>query len=247
MKGDKGLHKIAAEQYRNRPSPSAFVRHVQTRNYPMTTIKQILLGLVLAAGMFAPGQVLADRPPSPEERSSIEAMLRNEGFTRWGKIGLEDDDDLWEIDDAYASDGRKYDLQLERDTLEIVAREPDERALKRNRKRWFRSWLLAELRPGHHGWSGSASTRMLTVSLCSQRCSASRASASMARSRAASKALARVGARRISRSPRTELASVVMYLAMVVPQNGGTSSSRARPAVATFLGSAMLNTLGTVP
>jgi hypothetical protein len=53
-------------------------------------------------------------------------MLRNEGFTRWGKIGLEDDDDIWEIDDAYASDGRKYDLQLEPDTLEIVARERDD-------------------------------------------------------------------------------------------------------------------------
>ena len=92
----------------------------------MPTIRQIVLGLVLAAGVLAPGQVLADRAPTPQERSRIETMLRNEGFTRWGKIGLEDDDDIWEIDDAYASDGRKYDLQLEPDTLEIVAREPDD-------------------------------------------------------------------------------------------------------------------------
>jgi hypothetical protein len=52
----------------------------------MPPIRQIVLGLVLAAGALLPGQVLADRPPSPEERSRIETVLRNEGFTRWGKI-----------------------------------------------------------------------------------------------------------------------------------------------------------------
>jgi hypothetical protein len=92
----------------------------------MPTIKQGLLGLVLAVGIVSPGQALADRPPSPEERSRIETMLRNEGYTRWGKIELADDDDIWEIDDAYASDGRKYDLQLEPDTLVIITREPDD-------------------------------------------------------------------------------------------------------------------------
>jgi hypothetical protein len=46
----------------------------------MPTIKQILSGLVLAAGVLSFGQALADRPPSPEERSRIETMLRNEGF-----------------------------------------------------------------------------------------------------------------------------------------------------------------------
>jgi Peptidase propeptide and YPEB domain len=88
----------------------------------MPTIKQILLGLVLAAGIVSPGQVFADRAPTPEERSRIETMLRNEGFTRWGKIELDDDDDVWEVDDAYASDGRKYDLQLHPDTLAIIRR-----------------------------------------------------------------------------------------------------------------------------
>jgi hypothetical protein len=94
------------------------------RSQAMPIIKQILLGLVLAVGVLAPGTVLADRPPSPEEQSSIETMLRNEGFTRWGKIEL--DDDVWEVDDAYAADGRKYDLKLEPDTLEIIAREADD-------------------------------------------------------------------------------------------------------------------------
>ena len=90
----------------------------------MPTIRQIVLGLVLAAGMLWPGQVLADRAPSPEERSRIETMLRTEGFTRWGKIELDDDDDVWEIDDAHASDGHRYDLRLHPDTLEIITREP---------------------------------------------------------------------------------------------------------------------------
>ena len=90
----------------------------------MPTIRQIVLGLVLAAGMLWPGQVLADRAPSPQERSRIETMLRNEGFTRWGKIELDDDGVVWEIDDAHASDGHRYDLRLHPDTLEIITREP---------------------------------------------------------------------------------------------------------------------------
>ncbi len=47
----------------------------------MPIIKHILLGLVLA-GMLLPGHVLADRAPTPQERSRIETMLRAEGFTR---------------------------------------------------------------------------------------------------------------------------------------------------------------------
>jgi Peptidase propeptide and YPEB domain len=90
----------------------------------MPTIRQIVLGLVLAVGILSPGQVLADRAPTPQERSRIETMLRNEGFTQWGKIELNEDDDVWEVDDAYASDGRKNDLKLDPDTLAIIMREP---------------------------------------------------------------------------------------------------------------------------
>jgi Peptidase propeptide and YPEB domain len=92
----------------------------------MPTIKQILLGLVLTAGMLLPGQVFADRAPTPEERSSIETVLRNEGFLRWGRIELDEDDDVWEIDGAHASDGRRYALWLHPDTLAIIGREPDD-------------------------------------------------------------------------------------------------------------------------
>src|SRR6266576_543878 len=93
------------------PTPPVCVSRTRgARSCHMPTIKQILLGLVLAVGIVSPEPLLADRAPSPEERSRIETTLRNEGFTRWGKIELDDDDDLWEIDDAYASEGRRYDL-----------------------------------------------------------------------------------------------------------------------------------------
>jgi Peptidase propeptide and YPEB domain len=103
--------------------PSVFYWHVRQRSYAMPTIRRILLGLVISATTLSSGPVFADRPPTPQERSQIEAILRNEGFTHWGEIEL--DDDLWQVDDAYASDGRRYDLKLDPDTLSIVEREPD--------------------------------------------------------------------------------------------------------------------------
>jgi Peptidase propeptide and YPEB domain len=90
----------------------------------MPTIRQIVFFLVFGAGVLSSGQALADRAPRPEERSRIETMLRNEGFTRWGKIELDDEDDVWAVDDAHASDGNSYDLLLHPDTLAIIAREP---------------------------------------------------------------------------------------------------------------------------
>jgi hypothetical protein len=98
----------------------------ETWSRHMPTIRQIVFGLVLATGMLSAGQARADRPPTPEERSRIEAMLHNEGFTDWGAIALDDDDGVWEVDDAYASDGHRYDLRLHPNTFEIIQREPDD-------------------------------------------------------------------------------------------------------------------------
>jgi hypothetical protein len=93
----------------------------------MPTVKQIIPSLVLAAaGMLVPGQVLADRLPSPEERSSIETLLRDAGFQQWGKIELDDDDDFWDVEDAYATDGSKYDLKLNLETLTIIKGRADD-------------------------------------------------------------------------------------------------------------------------
>jgi hypothetical protein len=98
----------------------------------MPTIRRIIASLVLAAaGMLVPGQVLADRLPSPEERSSIETLLRDAGFTQWGKIELNEDDAFWDVEDAYAADGNKYELKLNLETLTIIKGEADDDELTR--------------------------------------------------------------------------------------------------------------------
>ncbi|RLP28216.1 PepSY domain-containing protein [Mesorhizobium sp. YM1C-6-2] len=87
-------------------------------------MRPLLLTLAAAAALLA-SPALADRAPTPEERAAIEAKLRAEGFTRWESIELEDDESVWEVDDAVAADGREYDLDLEPGTLEILKRDPD--------------------------------------------------------------------------------------------------------------------------
>jgi len=80
-----------------------------------------VLSTTLVLATLAPA--LADRQPTPEERTRIEAVLRQEGFTRWGDIELENEGH-WEVDDAVAADGREYDLHLGAD-LNVLRRDPD--------------------------------------------------------------------------------------------------------------------------
>jgi hypothetical protein len=91
----------------------------------MPTIRQMVSGLVMALGTLFCQQVFADRAPTPEERSQIETVLHHEGFTGWGAIAHDDDDDVWEVDDAHGSDGLKYVLKLNSDTFAIIERELD--------------------------------------------------------------------------------------------------------------------------
>jgi Peptidase propeptide and YPEB domain len=59
----------------------------------------------------------ADRIPTQEERSRIEQSLRGLGFQSWGEIEL--DDGQWEIKDAQHEDGKKYELKLNLETLQV--------------------------------------------------------------------------------------------------------------------------------
>jgi hypothetical protein len=68
--------------------------------------------------------VLADRSPTPEERSCIEQQLRGLGFQSWKEIEL--DDNQWEIDDARHADGKKYDLKLRFENLELIKQKEDD-------------------------------------------------------------------------------------------------------------------------
>ena len=88
----------------------------------MNRLSATALALGFAAMLATPGH--ADRDPTPEERSHIEAELRNQGFTSWEEIEW-DDDGYWEIDDATHTDGREYELHLAPDTLEVLKREED--------------------------------------------------------------------------------------------------------------------------
>jgi GH35 family endo-1,4-beta-xylanase len=87
-------------------------------------MRPALLTLAAAIALLA-SPAFADRAPTQEERVAVEANLRAEGFTRWESIELEDDESVWEVDDAIAADGREYDLELRFGTLEIVDRDAD--------------------------------------------------------------------------------------------------------------------------
>ncbi len=72
--------------------------------------------------VFAPAEALADRAPAARERAAIERVLRAHGFVAWEEIELDDDGPRWEVDDAKARDGKRYDVELEPRTLRIVSR-----------------------------------------------------------------------------------------------------------------------------
>src|SRR3546814_8026878 len=65
----------------------------------------------LAASMIAV-PAYADRGPTQDEAKAIAAKLTAEGFKSWEEIELDNDGPYWEIDDARAMDGKKYDLKL---------------------------------------------------------------------------------------------------------------------------------------
>jgi hypothetical protein len=66
---------------------------------------------------------LADRAPTPEERTRIEAAVRAAGYTSWEEIEL--DDGVWEVDDAVDAEGKQWDLKLDPKTMTIIKRVQD--------------------------------------------------------------------------------------------------------------------------
>jgi hypothetical protein len=86
----------------------------------MRIVKLMALGAALALPLAAPA--LADRPPTAEELTRIEAKLQELGYVRWEEIEW-DDDGYWEVDDAVDASGREHDLKLHPETLEIIERD----------------------------------------------------------------------------------------------------------------------------
>lgn len=89
----------------------------------MITRTAAALAMASALVLASAAGAVADRDPTPEERASIEEVLRAEGFTRWDDIEW-DDDGYWEVDDAVGADGREYYLKLDAN-LAIIEREAD--------------------------------------------------------------------------------------------------------------------------
>jgi hypothetical protein len=87
----------------------------------LRTIASATLMMFLTSGLARPAA--ADRAPTDEERTKIEAILKADGFVSWEEI--EGNDKGWEVDDARHSDGTKYDLKLEAETFAILNRNKD--------------------------------------------------------------------------------------------------------------------------
>ena len=85
----------------------------------------LLLAFVTALLLSLPGIVMAGDDPTPAERTRIEAALRALGYVSWDDIEREDGGRKWEIDDAVAADGTKWDLELAGDDLRVLKRERD--------------------------------------------------------------------------------------------------------------------------
>ncbi|MCJ2141168.1 PepSY domain-containing protein [Methylobacterium sp. E-066] len=80
-----------------------------------------LLAFTLAAGVTATAR--ADEKLPPDQQAKVEAVLRQEGFTTWKEIEL--DDGMIEVDDAVDSNGKQFDLKLDPKTLAVVKRKAE--------------------------------------------------------------------------------------------------------------------------
>ncbi|MCJ2019729.1 MULTISPECIES: PepSY domain-containing protein [unclassified Methylobacterium] len=79
------------------------------------------LALALLAGLGIAAR--ADEKLAPDQQAKVEAMLKQEGFTKWDEIEL--DDGMIEVDDAIDANGKKFDLKLDPKTLAIVKRKAE--------------------------------------------------------------------------------------------------------------------------
>ena len=91
----------------------------------MTSIRtHMAIAAALAATTLAAPAFAGERAPTNEERTGIERVLADGGFKTWGKIEL--DDGRWEIDDARHTDGKKYDVELDRQSFAVLKKDIDD-------------------------------------------------------------------------------------------------------------------------
>ncbi|AWN36916.1 PepSY domain-containing protein [Methylobacterium radiodurans] len=81
----------------------------------------LILAAALSLGLCTLAR--ADQKLPPDQQAKVEAMLRQEGFTKWDEIEL--DDGMIEVDDAIDAAGKKFDLKLDPQSLAIVKRKAE--------------------------------------------------------------------------------------------------------------------------
>src|SRR5258705_8775773 len=86
MRGGRAARSRVCLDCGNRPRLSAFVTHAWGTECPMSTIKKILLVLVLAAVDVFAYRDLPRPPPPPPKRAPRESAWSEQGVSRTGKI-----------------------------------------------------------------------------------------------------------------------------------------------------------------
>lgn len=87
-----------------------------------TALTLVLFGAVTTA--FAT-PAFADRAPTVDEKTQIEAKLKTLGFMSWGEVEFDTDSAQWDVNNAMASDHKQYDLKLNAQTLDVISKEID--------------------------------------------------------------------------------------------------------------------------
>jgi hypothetical protein len=81
-------------------------------------LSSVASAAILITAATATSAVAQARAPTKEERTSIEAKLTAAGYKAWTKIEFEEG--RWKIDAANHPDGKKYDLELDKASFEVV-------------------------------------------------------------------------------------------------------------------------------
>ena len=91
----------------------------------MKTKQFLLAAALVAVGMGFSGAAMADRAPTGPELEKIQVALKGMGYVSWDSIDMDDDQTVWEIDDAKLADGTVHDLKLNTSDLTVKEKDPE--------------------------------------------------------------------------------------------------------------------------
>jgi hypothetical protein len=98
-------------------------RVIGGQNREETAMRFATTALAIALSATIAGGALADQKLAPEQQTKVEAMLKQEGFTKWKEIEM--DDGMIEVDDAIDASGKQFDLKIDPTTLVIKKRKAE--------------------------------------------------------------------------------------------------------------------------